>query len=233
MLCPPTAASAEDRAEGHLPARAHAHYPSLRNHGTPGAALRACTLSIRSWATGRHSMSRLRRFVRVRSKRPSIASCTASQRETCRRADRIISNKIPPLDGAGAHRRGSRWANGGRWVLHAGETYPLAALESLAHWQTSTLPPTLVCGEITIPDDVAQARITRAEIAGLQDDDHKPSRAVGDASSDRPESAVQRAPSVVSPIESNVLFDKCDPDIVRIIVGATMPAHGDGRLTCD
>ena len=41
----------------------------------------------------------------------------------------------------------------GRWVVHAAETYSLAVLENLVHWQSSTLPPSLVCVEVDIPYD--------------------------------------------------------------------------------
>lgn len=155
----------------------------------------------------------------------------ASQRETFRRAYRIVSNTFPPFDGAGAHRWGSRWVNGGRWVVHAAETYALAVLENLVHWQTSTLPPTLVCVEITIPDDISQARMAQDDVPGWQDDDYIASRAVGDAWYDRSQSAVLWVPSVVSPFESNVLFNQRHPDIARIIVGSAVPAHLDSRLT--
>jgi len=93
------------------------------------------------------------------------------------------------------------------------------------------LPPTLVCVEITIPDDVSQARIAHEDVPGWQDDDYIASRDVGDAWYDRSQSAVLWVPSVVSPFESNVLLNQRHPDIARIIVGAAVPAHLGSRLT--
>jgi hypothetical protein len=41
-------------------------------------------------------------------------------------------------------------------VVHAAETYALAVLENLVHWQSGTLPRDLVCVQIAIPGDVAR-----------------------------------------------------------------------------
>ena len=59
-------------------------------------------------------------------------------------AYRIVRDRYPPFDGGGSFRWGSRWTGPGRWVVHAAETFALAVLENLVHWQTVALPPSLV-----------------------------------------------------------------------------------------
>lgn len=145
-------------------------------------------------------------------------------------AYRIVSPTYPPFDGTGTHRWGSRWINPGRWVVHAAETYALAVLENLVHWQTSTLPPTLLCVEVGIPDDLEQEQLDPTELPASTADDFSECRAIGDDWYDRGSSAVLWVPSVVSPYESNVLFNQQHDDFRHIIVHDAIPAHVDPRL---
>ncbi|MEA3410845.1 MAG: RES family NAD+ phosphorylase [Pseudomonadota bacterium] len=145
-------------------------------------------------------------------------------------AYRIVSRKYPSFDGTGAYRWGSRWTSPGRWVVYAAETYALAVLENLVHWQTNTLPPTLVCVEIKVPDEIDQEQLDRADAPLLPNNDYNASRAVGDDWYDRSETAVLWVPSVVSPYESNILFNQRHRDFSRIIVGDPAPAYVDPRL---
>jgi RES domain-containing protein len=154
----------------------------------------------------------------------------ASRHEPVRRAYRIVSPDYPPFDGYGTYRWGSRWVAPGRWVVHAAETYALAVLENLVHWQTGRLPPNLVCVEAKIPHDVAQSRLDPHDIRGWDHADYAASRTVGNEWYDAAETAVLWVPSVVSPYESNALFNQRHEDFVRIIVGKPRLAHVDPRL---
>lgn len=140
----------------------------------------------------------------------------ASPRKTHTRAYRIVSPKYPPFDGTGTHRWGSRWISPGRWVVHAAETYALAVLENLVHWQTSALPPTLVCVEVKIPDELDQEQLDPIDAPVLAENDYAASRAIGDEWYDRGETAVLWVPSVVSPYESNILFNQRHRDFSQI-----------------
>lgn len=154
----------------------------------------------------------------------------ASPRKTHTRAYRIVSPKYPPFDGTGTHRWGSRWISPGRWVVHAAETYALAVLENLVHWQTSALPPTLVCVEVKIPDELDQEQLDPIDAPVLAENDYAASRAIGDEWYDRGETAVLWVPSVVSPYESNILFNQRHRDFSQIVVGHPTPAHVGPRL---
>ena len=149
----------------------------------------------------------------------------ASRLETAKYAYRIVSSRYPPFDGAGAYRWGSRWVSPGRQVVHAAETYALAVLENLVHWQSGVLPRNLVCVRVVIPDDVPQERADEVDPALLRANDYRATRRTGDDWYDRGETAVLWVPSVVSPYESNVLCNQLHADFSRIVVGEPTPAR--------
>jgi RES domain-containing protein len=115
-------------------------------------------------------------------------------------------------------------------VVHAAETYALAVLENLVHWQSGTLPRDLVCVQIAIPGDVARELADEVDPAVLLAHDYRATRRIGDDWCDRGETAVLWVPSVVSPYESNVLCNQLHADFSRIAVGEPTPARVDARL---
>ena len=54
-------------------------------------------------------------------------------------AYRIVRDGYPVFDGSGAARWGGRWTGKGRAVIHTAESYALAVLESLVHFNASAL----------------------------------------------------------------------------------------------
>jgi len=146
------------------------------------------------------------------------------------RAYRIVSPKYPPFDGSGTSRWGSRWISPGGYVVHAAETYALAVLESLVHWQTSALPPNLVCVTVDVPDALEQEEVDRADLPKPEGTDYAAFREIGDDWYNRAETAVLWLPSRVSPVESNLLFNQQHEDFSRIVVHKAVPAHVDPRL---
>jgi len=144
------------------------------------------------------------------------------------RAYRIVSPKYPPFDGSGTYRWGSRWISPGHWVVHTAETYALAVLENLVHWQSSTMPPTLSCVVVDIPDAIEQEELDRDDLPGASD--YTPFRAIGDEWAERGETAVLWVPSLVSPHESNLLINQQHIVFKRIRVQEAVPAHIDQRL---
>jgi len=150
--------------------------------------------------------------------------------EGAKRVFRIVSARYPPFDGSGAYRWGSRWVSPGCYVVHAAETFALAVLENLVHWQTSTLPRDLVCIRATIPGEVAQEWTGALDPASLTSGDYRATRRIGDDWYRRRETAVLWVPSVVSPYEANVLVNQRHADFSRIVVEKPVPAHLDARL---
>lgn len=138
---------------------------------------------------------------------------------------RIVSNQYPPFDGGGAFRWGSRWVDSGRLVIHGASSYSLAVLENLVHWQSTQLPPTLVCVVARIPNTLKQSRIKPKDV---YDDDA--CRAVGNSWFDEGRTAILWVPSVVSPYEDNVLINQTHKDFLRIKVSKPVSTHIDQRL---
>ena len=154
-----------------------------------------------------------------------------SRPETSRHAYRIVHERYPPFDGGGAYRWGSRWVGPGRRVIHSAETYALAVLENLVHWQTSSLPPSFVCVRVTIPAGLEQERVEEFDRAALTSNDFASTRALGNQWHDRRRTSVLWVPSAVSPYESNVLFNQDHSDFPRIKADPPIPARVDPRLT--
>lgn len=152
----------------------------------------------------------------------------ASRRST--RAYRIVSSQYPPFDGSGTHRWGSRWVSPGSWVVHAAETYSLAVLENLVHWQANKLPPALVGVEVTLPASVSQEELGDFDPGELTSTDYTSCRKLGDAWYEREETAVLWVPSAVSPYERNLLFNQTHKDFRRVKIGPSHPANVDPRL---
>ena len=146
------------------------------------------------------------------------------------RVYRIVSPKYPPFDGSGTHRWGSRWISPGNYVVHTAESYALAVLENLVHWQTSALPGSLVCVTADIPDDVEQEELDRADLPKAKPDNYAPFREIGDDWYARGETSVLWVPSAVSPVEANILVNQMHEDYARLRIQKPMPARIDPRL---
>ena len=104
-------------------------------------------------------------------------------------------------------------------------------LENLVHWQTTALPPSLVCVRVTIPAGLEQERVDDFDRARLTLNDFASTRAVGDRWYDRRRTSVLWVPSAVSPHELNVLFNQRHVDFPRIKTDPPISAHVDPRLT--
>ena len=146
------------------------------------------------------------------------------------RVYRIVHSRFPPFDGSGTYRWGSRWVSPGRQVVHAAETYALAVLENLVHWQTNVLPSALVCVEATIPAGMQQEQVNDVDPRALGSFDHEATRAHGDDWYDRRRTAVLWVPSAVSPYERNILFNQTHVDFNKVEVAAPVRAVLDRRL---
>ena len=154
----------------------------------------------------------------------------ASPPEDATRVYRIVSPKYPPFDGSGTHRIGSRWISPGQYVVHTAESYALAVLENLVHWQTTTVPKGLVCVAADIPDDIDQEELDRDDLPTADPSDYSLFQEIGDDWYQRGETAVLWVPSIVSPVEANVLVNQTHEDFVRLTVHKATPARIDPRL---
>ena len=144
---------------------------------------------------------------------------------------RIARSGYPALDGAGAARHGGRWSSRGRYVVHAAESYALAILENLVHFNIGELPPSQVVVQLRIPASVSRERVVAAQLPGW--DRPYPngvSQEVGVRWYDELRSAVLIVPSTLSPYETNVLINQRHSEATQIGIGPEEPALLDRRL---
>ncbi|MBV9316705.1 MAG: RES domain-containing protein [Gammaproteobacteria bacterium] len=155
----------------------------------------------------------------------------ASQFEGELTAYRIVREGVPPLDGAGAYRWGGRWTSPGRYVVHAAETYALAVLESLVHFNRGELPPRLVVAQLRIPAQVSRDVLLQDRVPGwTAAQPNAACRSFGDSWYDGRRSAVLVAPSVLSPFECNLLINQAHSESGAIAVIQATHAVLDDHL---
>lgn len=154
----------------------------------------------------------------------------ASPPDSATRVYRIVSPGYPPFDGSGTHRWGSRWISPGQYVVHTAESYALAVLENLVHWQSSSIPRGLIAVGADVPDNIDQEELDRKDLPNGKVADYRPYREIGDEWYQRGETAVLWVPSIVSPVEANVLINQGHEDFSRIKVQKPLPARVDSRL---
>ena len=146
-------------------------------------------------------------------------------------AYRIVRAGYPVFDGSGAARWGGRWTNPGKAVVHAAETYALAVLENLVHFNASELPPHLSVSRLDIPARVSRKVARRADVPDFDTSKTYDScRAIGDRWHEAGKTAVLIVPSRLSPFECNLLINPLHKDSARVQVGEPLPARLDERL---
>jgi RES domain-containing protein len=146
-------------------------------------------------------------------------------------AYRIVRAGYPVFDGSGAARWGGRWTGKGRAVIHAAESYALAVLENLVHFNASELPPHLVVCEIQIGENVSRQIVSRSAVPDFDlDASYEACRALGDRWHEEAKTALLIVPSRLSPFECNLLIHPRHPDVSSMRVGDPLPARLDERL---
>lgn len=133
--------------------------------------------------------------------------------------------------GEGARIYGGRWNSPGRAVVYASATLSLAALETLVHADPRAFARDYVAFRVRLPDD-AVLELPQEEVpAGWRMRPVSPAaRAVGDAWLLDSASLGLWVPSVVVPLERNLLLDPSHPRWPEVVVSEPMPFRFDARL---
>src|SRR6185503_19817560 len=139
------------------------------------------------------------------------------------RAYRIADSRRPIFDGSGAAQHGDRWNSPGRPVIYCAETYAGALLEKLVHTNIGRIPRDQKYVEIVVPAEVVIEEVLARELPGWDGEDQVVSRAHGDAWYDSGRTVVLLAPSVVAPLERNVLIHPDHPDARKIRLSEPQP----------
>lgn len=148
---------------------------------------------------------------------------------------RLTTPPYADLSGEGARRAGGRWNPRGVAAVYAGDHPALAVAEYLVHVRDpEDLPGALVFLRITIPDDVAVAAVTRAELERADTDWRRAGApaclTVGAAWLAAGAAAVLRVPSAVVPLAENILLNPAHADAGRCTITDRIPYVFEPRL---
>ena len=136
------------------------------------------------------------------------------------------------LEGVGGLMVPGRWHRRGRPILYTSNSAALAALEVLVHVQSLQAPDDLRLLGLELPDDLASEAL---DLAQLPEDWRslpapESTQSIGSAWLERSASVALRVPSVIVPIESNVLLNPCHPEMARVRISRNEAFRFDSRL---
>lgn len=136
------------------------------------------------------------------------------------------------LDGVGGLMAAGRWHRRGHPILYTSSSAALAALEVLVHVEPLQAPDDLRLLGLELPDDLV---IETLDLTQLPDDWRslpapESTQFIGSAWLERRSSVALRVPSVVVPMESNVLLNPRHPDVTRVQISSNEPFRFDSRL---
>jgi RES domain-containing protein len=137
-----------------------------------------------------------------------------------------------PFDGEGAYRYGGRWSSVGTRLSYASEHQSLAMLEYFVHIDKDDPPPDLVLATAQVPDEVTREILVAADLPLNWRDAAAPAELAqfGDDFAARGESCLLLVPSVLAPVENNLLVNSAHPDFRRIVVEEITPLRYDVRM---
>ncbi|MDE2852428.1 MAG: RES family NAD+ phosphorylase [Acidobacteriota bacterium] len=124
------------------------------------------------------------------------------------------------LNGEGALRRGGRWSPAGMRAVYCSETSSLAVLEILVGLPFGVDHPAYHIVDLTIPDD----SIAHLEVEAAAPD----SQSLGASALGR--HLAIAVPSVVNPLERNVVINPLHRDFDQVKAGKLRPFRLDPRL---
>ena len=144
---------------------------------------------------------------------------------------RIADRRFPLFSGEHAGRVGGRWNPRGRPAIYASTTYSGAMLEKLAQLGTTRIPRHQVSIAITIPAGLTVQAYQADELSeGWNASDYEVSQAVGEKWLIAQKAVALVVPSVLFPVERNVVLNPWHPQIARVSVGEPLEIRWDGRL---
>ena len=103
-------------------------------------------------------------------------------------------------------------------------------LEQLAHTETGRLPQGHAFIEMTIADSILKETLSLSDVAGWNTEDIAASRAYGDHWLTEQRTCILLVPSVIVPIESNVLINPSHADFARVVAAVPRNVNWDKRL---
>lgn len=136
------------------------------------------------------------------------------------------------LEGVGGLMVSGRWHRRGQPILYTASSAALAALEVLVYVEPLQAPDDLRLLGLELPDGLA---IETLDLTQLPDDWQslpapESTQSIGNAWLERKSSVALRVPSVVVPMESNVLLNPRHPEMARVRISSSEAFRFDSRL---
>ena len=136
------------------------------------------------------------------------------------------------LEGVGGLMVSGRWHRRGQPILYTSSSAALAALEVLVHVEPLQAPDDLRLLGLELPEGLA---IETLDLTQLPDDWQslpapESTQSIGSAWLERKSSLALRVPSVIVPMESNVLLNPRHPDMTRVRISSNEAFRFDSRL---
>lgn len=137
--------------------------------------------------------------------------------------------RFPIFDARGSTLVEGRWHAPPGAVIYTSEYQSTALLEKLANGG-GVMPPNQHMVEITLPAGVSYEVFQPAAHPGWDDTEATKARRFGVQWLKESRSLVLFVPSVLAPLDSNLLINPRHPEFDRIEVGLETPVHWDRRL---
>ena len=135
------------------------------------------------------------------------------------------------FDGEGARLYGGRWNNPGTRVAYASDSIALAALEVLAHLQSTGVLQAYSVASVRFPESQIEVLDVASLPKGWRRFPSPPeNRALGDKWVAESRSLVLRVPSAIIPLASNFLINPLHPAFSSVVIGRPERFAFDRRL---
>lgn len=136
------------------------------------------------------------------------------------------------LEGVGGLMVSGRWHRRGRPILYTASSAALAALEVLVHVEPLQAPDDLRLLGLDLPDELTLEELVPALLPEDWRSVPAPesTQSIGNAWLERRSSVALRVPSVVVPMETNVLLNPRHPDMTRVRISSNEAFRFDSRL---
>jgi RES domain-containing protein len=135
------------------------------------------------------------------------------------------------FDGDGARLHGGRWNSPGTRVAYASDSIALAALEVLAHLQSTAVLQAYSLVSLSFPEESVQVLETASLPARWRRFPSPPeNQAIGDQWVAEGRSLILRVPSAIIPAAANFLINPSHPEFRRVVIGRPARFAFDLRL---
>ena len=135
------------------------------------------------------------------------------------------------FDGEGARLYGGRWNSPGTRVAYASDSIALAALEVLAHLQSTAVLQAYSLVSLSFPDESVELLPTTSLPGRWRRFPSSPeNQAIGDQWVAQGRSLILRVPSAIIPSAANYLINPAHPEFSRVVIARPERFVFDPRL---